>query len=494
MWRRSSRSRQLLRSAFALGGVSAAGVWLSAAACSFLYDSDKLPSQPDGGIDAPLDSCGLELEAVASPDLQEGWGDGGGRPALLVVRGKNLAKDATIKLSPSTPSDAPQVELLGQPEISSGGGFLAVQLVAHVDPALAAGAAIPLTITISQTCNGAPVEQTLADALRVIGLGELTAAPADGLLTGAPHLYSKIQVTGALSVKAGETGPLILRSNSSLELGGAISVNGGTITPGPGAAAGGPKGSSGAGPGRGEGAPATGGNGGGAGYVADASGSLAGKLAGDPLITSFAKNQGSGGGGGVGVLGLVGGDAGGGGGTVELTARGVAKLTNLSAVGGAGTQGNGSAGGGGSGGTIVLRGSEVTAGTLDVSGGASAGNRGAAGRVRIDTPSLIAATTVPAGGARRGGTFRADVPWFITEAQLSISLLGTAAAQIDVRVLDRDRQPLGLPVALDFQGADEATAKIPLKQGYNLICAVPQGSSVSVAESTNCVEVARLAQ
>lgn len=494
MRRPSVRPGRLLRSAFVLGGVAAAGIWMAGGACSWLYDSDKLPLPPDGNTDGPIDPCDPLVEEVSPPVLQEGWGDGEGRPALLVIKGANLAQDATLKLTPTNPADAPLLDLVGAPQISSGGGLLAVQVAVHVDPALGAGASIPLTVTVSQACNGATAEASQADQLRIAGYAELTTPPADGLTTSAPHVYSKIQVTGQLVVKAGETAPLILRSNSSLELASALTVNGGVITPGPGAAAGGPKGASGAGPGRGEGAPGTGGNGGGAGYATAASGGLAGPQAGDVLITSFATNQGSGGGGGVGVLGLVGGDAGGGGGTVELTARGIAKIGNVSAIGGAGEQGNGSAGGGGSGGTIVVRGAQVTTGALNVSGGNSAGNKGAAGRVRIDTPNLIASTTVPANSARRGGTFPADAPAIITEDKLQVSILGTTATKLDVRVLDRDRQTFGPALTLDFQGGDTATARVPLQLGYNLVCALPQGSSISVAESTNCIEVARLAR
>lgn len=112
----------------------------------------------------------------------------------------------------------------------------------------------------------------------------------------------------------------------------------------------------------------------------------------------------------------------------------------------------------------------------------------------LDTPNLIASTTVPANSARRGGTFPADAPAIITEDKLQVSILGTTATKLDVRVLDRDRQTFGPALTLDFQGGDTATARVPLQLGYNLVCALPQGSSVSVAESTNCIEVARLAR
>jgi hypothetical protein len=490
MRRTSSRLVRPLR-------IAALGSAVLMSGCSLLYDSGKLPQQqPDAAIDAPINACALEIFEVAPTVLHEGWGDGGGRPAVLVISGKNFvgSKIELTATDAANASHAAKLEVLDPVVVSNGGGYLVAQLAAHVDETLAARALVELTVSVSQPCpEGGSVTQTKADLVRVLGYDELTANPADGLVTAAPLVYSKVAVTGALTVKAGETGPLILRSNSSLELGAAISVNGGTITAGPGGEAGGPKGAAGGGPGRGNGAPGTGGNGGAAGYVTAGSGALAGPLAGDPLISSYTTNRGSGGGGGVGVLGLIGGDAGGGGGTIELTARGITKLTNLTAIGGGGTQGNGSAGAGGSGGTIVLRGSEVTAGTLNVSGGPSMGNPGAAGRIRIDTPTLVSATSVPAGGVRRGGTFPKGLPWVVTEDKIAISLLGTTGTKLDLRVLDSERQAQGAPVTVDFQASDEVTARVPLQLGYNLVCALPQGSSVSVAESTNCVEIARLA-
>jgi hypothetical protein len=468
-----------------LGVLAAVGLL---SGCSFLYDSEKLPvQQVDAPIDAPLNLCEPTIESVSPPVLHEGVGEGGGRPTVLVVKGTSISRDATITVTPVDTAARAELALLGAPAISSGGAYLATQVVARVDPMLNAGTSTPLKVEISQFCaaSNAMVSASATDLLQLRGYAELTT---QAINPAAPNVYSMIDISTARTFTGNS--PVILRSNSSLEVSVPLSVNAPASgpNPGPGGQAGGGRGAAGGGPGGGGGGPSNGGNGGGAGYRVMADGSLGGKMAGDPLVTSYADNKGSGGGGGYGLLVLGGGAGGGGGGTIELSARGTLAIAGVTANGGGGLEGNGTAGGGGSGGTIVLRGSAVTTtGALEVSGGPSAGNRGAPGRIRVDTRELSAELRAVAG---RGGTFSESPFWVVNEDQVSFTLFGTAGTKVDVRVIDEMGLAVGSVTSVDFQGVDSAPVRATLGYGYNLICALPAGSSVSMTESTNCVEVA----
>lgn len=471
-------------------GVLCAATLLSG--CSLLYDSGKLPEQMvDAPVDAMVQPCMPTISQAFPSALHEGMGEGGGRPGLLVLQGASFAKDAVVKLTPTDAANAPQLELIGPSAVTGGGSFLAIQVISKVDPTLAAGTSIPLTVEVSQFCpdRGEMVSVSATEKLALRGYDELKTAAVVG--TGEPKVYSMIDVTAPLTITG--TGALILHSNSSVNLLGDINVSGAMATPGPGGQAGGGAGATGGGPGRGSAGPSGGGPGGAAGYKAAASGAGGGMMAGDTLVTSYINNLGSGGGGSVVLLG-IGNPGGGGGGTIELTARGQLKVGNITSNGGNGT-GGGGGGGGGSGGTIVLRGEEVDVGTLLVAGGGGS-NTGSVGRIRIDTPVLTPALR---NLASRGGTFPPNEPkpnrpsnllYVQNQETVSFTMYGTAGTKVDVRVLNDLVDPPKSVVPVDFQGTDEARVRVSLGNGYNLICALPSGSNLSNTESTNCVEVA----
>lgn len=473
-------------------GVLCAATLLSG--CSLLYDSGNLPEQTvDAPIDAAVQPCMPSIKQTFPSELHEGMGEGGGRPGLLVLQGESFAKDAVVKLTPTDAANAPQLEVVGPAAVTGGGGFLAIQVISKVDPALAAGASIPLTVEVSQFCpdRGEMVSASVAEKLTLRGYDELKSAAVTA--TGAAKVYSMIDVADPLTITG--TGPVILRSNSSINLPGAINLSGAMAVAGLGGEAGGGVGATGGGPGRGAAGPQGGGPGGGAGYKNPASGPGGGPMAGDTLITSYSDNKGSGGGGSVVLLG-IGNAGGGGGGTIELTARGKLTVGNITANGGNGAGSGAGGGGGGSGGTIVLRGEEVTAGTLQVAGGMGT-NSGSVGRIRIDSPLV----TPPALGdlASRGGTFppnekKPNLPsnllYVQNEETVSFSLYGTEGTTVDVRVLNDLVDPPKPVIPVDFQGTDEARVRVSLGNGYNRICALPRGSNLSRSESTNCIEVA----
>src|SRR6185503_4497383 len=124
-----SRMRQHL--GFAIASTALAG-------CSLIYNPNNLPGPPsEAGIDAPPDAppdaeiildadpTKLELVEIAPSTIDEGQGDGGSRPALVVIG--------------------------GHPIVAKNGNWIAIAVTAHVDPALAAGATRALTVTVTQT-------------------------------------------------------------------------------------------------------------------------------------------------------------------------------------------------------------------------------------------------------------------------------------------------------------------------------------------------------
>jgi hypothetical protein len=202
-------------------------------ACSLLYNPNDLTEpSPDAQPDArPVDPDLLKLTGLQAQGsaLDEGVGDGHGRPALLVVAGTDIAANATITITRKGGGALPNLELRNPPVISKAGDLIAVPVAALVDPTLAAGASVELDVMISQPGNsGATIEAHAAWSLA--GYGELDAAA--NLPTADAHTYSRVNVTGP--VRATGTKPLIIRSNSSLSLTTALDVSGNGQAAGPG--------------------------------------------------------------------------------------------------------------------------------------------------------------------------------------------------------------------------------------------------------------------
>lgn len=469
--------------------------------CSFLYDSATLADHIDPpeviNVDANPDSLTVETVAAA-PALEEGYGDSGSRPALLVLEGADFTPETTVEITAADGTPVPGLAVQDK-KVSRGHTRIAVTVSVTASAALEGDKDYPLKIVVSKPdALGAPLVQTRDWVLK--GRHELERGGlilAEGL--DKPHIYSKVDIpanTGALTVQG--TKPLVMRSNSSFRIAVDLQLSASGQNGGPGGGAkGGAGGATGDGPsgGRGGAGGILGNHAGGGGFAtAGFGGPTAAPPAGDAQITSFASNGSSGGGGGGVLGGALGGAGGGGGGAIELSARGELSVANITSNGGAGTAGllNLGDGGGGTGGTIVLRtATKLTAGTLSAAGGrgGNANNSGSAGRIRVDAAEIGGGVTTPE--AARGAMFDPATPMTVSLAELKVKLLSTAGTRFDLHAFDGAGQALlDAPLVLDFQGSSEVTAKVKLRHGYNLLCTTPPGSTINLTESANCLEIA----
>jgi len=482
--------------------------------CSFIYNPNNINRDVDAKLVdtehvVDVNPAGLTLTYAYPAVVYEGVGTGGSRPAVVVIRGEEIAPNATVTVVPMT--GAPTQITVNDVKVAGDHRWIALSITVPVDEMQDetggnAKAALPLVITVD---NGMGHTAMLPmDALKVQWLDQLEApitAPADPM-----KRYSKILVTGATNFAASSTAHrATLRSMSSIEFDAALTANAAGLNPGPGGCAGGPVAMTGA--------TATtdgdvcqpgqhGGGGGGGGYVlaGDSSNNGAGgSPTGDALISAFKTNVAGGGGGGDQTAALLGGGAGGGGGgTIFLDAGGTLTLkAGVSANGAAGTNGGlGGGGGGGAGGTILLRsgGAMSVTGTVSaggMGGGTGTGGAGGAahdGRVRFDAASITG--TAPTG--TQGSTFTM-VPAFSTTMDVPqgmITLSGPPGASniFHGQGYDKDGNATNA-FDLSYSGAGVAMPAVTLAAGYNQLCVlVPNGNVFTAPESANCVEIAFL--
>ena len=117
------------------------------AGCSLIYNPNNLPGAPsEAGIDAPpdgppdaeiildADPTMLVLETIAPSSIDEGQGDGGSRPALIVIGGHQIIdNNTTVEI---TADSGTALLTRGTPVIAKNGNWIAIPVTAHVDPAL----------------------------------------------------------------------------------------------------------------------------------------------------------------------------------------------------------------------------------------------------------------------------------------------------------------------------------------------------------------------
>ncbi|MGE5186107.1 MAG: hypothetical protein ACM31C_28825 [Acidobacteriota bacterium] len=486
--------------------------------CSLLYNPSNISKQPiDGAIDAPAidaNAANLSVIAAAPSIIDEGQGDFGSRPAVLVVHGSNFVVGAQVTI---TAASTIHVDVDNtQVAISSAADYLAVPVTAHVDPALGETAPVPLTITVTQPANGSTVSQMLAGQVSLQGHAELDAAhlpPTDG--TALAMKYSKIDLTGNDFTFTGGAGqPVLLRSVSSIAI-GTITAKGkdasGTThgVAGPGGCNGGDGSTAGdCDGGGGAGTASTvslgSGGGGGAGFAAmgtsgnDTGHGTGGSQVGDDLIATYAgfmsnkPNHAAGGGGGGGSTLGAGGGGGGGGGLVELTAGGDVTTGVIDTSGGAGSSANGAGGGGGAGGVIVLRAGgtlTVTSGTLKALGGAAGASdagAGSDGRIRWDAPAGGAPSAMPT--PVRGPAYTTTAI-AVTTAQLQ--LVGSPNHTFSIYWVD-DAQQTHTGSMGSFGDAGTATIGPALAPGYSHVCITLTGGQQGKPEADKCIDVAYL--
>lgn len=477
------------------------------AGCSLIYNPNNLPDPRT--IDAALvdaNACAVEVASVAPSVIEEGQGDGGSLPALVVLHGNNFVNsNLRIELKASDGraiAAEPVTDAMASPDTT----YLAFTVTLHVDPAIAS--AVPLDVVVSQDCNATA---TLAGQLTLQGLPELTAVPAD--VSQLRKKYSKVALGNAALTG---TVPAEINAVSSIDMGN-VTASASGMTAGPGGASGAV--SPGGGPGGGgQGAGVSGlgllgagGGGGGAGYTSDGGpgdkgSGLGGGAGGGPghqtgddmLISSGANRASAGGGGGTGNLtGIVtGGFGGGGGGTVLVSAGGNVKIASIAANGAPGEtrSSGGGGGGGGAGGTVLV---STTNGTLmvnaiEVGGGGAGGPNGGAGspgRVRWDAPGGGAPSS-PASAAKRGPVIAASASRTVNTPTHAFMVHGERDHAFTVRVVDQDNLSHdGGRGVFDDSGVAPITAS--LRKGYNKVCVtLDGGSGGTIAE--RCTDVAYL--
>jgi hypothetical protein len=479
--------------------------------CSLIYNTGNIPHQPpDAMLDAPLVPTALHVKDLSPLMIDEGQGDGGSRPAVLVLHGENFVTGAQVVISSPASISVDNSQAM----VSHDGTLLAVPVTAHVDPA-GEGTRVTLAVQVTQPdgMGGTVTQPLIGTAPTLYAHDELMTTT-----TAPKQLYSKIQLLTALGSLPPGGSPFILRSVSSLEIAG-ISAKGGDASgmtagvAGIGGNPGGGQDTKGAGSGGGEKGTdgnsallgGIGGDGGGGGFATaggvggDNGGGAGGVAMGDDGISNYMANSSSGGGGGGRNAGLTGGfgtagGGGGGGGVIELTAGGDLMTGAIDVSGGVGAGGGaspgGCGGGGGTGGVIVLRaGGMLSAGTLTATGGGGGtatgsatgmGGAGSVGRIRWDNAAVGTVSASPA--AVRGPSF-VSAPLIATDPTLSI--VGAPGKTVTPYI----NGTAGSEISLDGSGNASVTLTVA---GYNRVCVVVAGGILYNDASSECIDVAYL--
>ena len=510
---------QVARLALTFASVSGAG-------CSLIYNPSNIPTgvgdaapdqMVDADIDAPLADANpakLEIDSFFPATINEGQGDLGSRPMMLVLIGHQMIADAQVTLA-STPPGMVTADN-SKIQIAADGNSIAVPVTALVDDTLTGD--VELTVTVTQLAG--TVSQTAKTTLKLTKLGTLKTVVVSGGVADASQLaklYAKVDLGATPIAWIGDSAhPVIIKAVSSITV-PAMTANGGgggknaAGGGGPGGCAGGGAGGvggCGGDAGGGGQASGTGGGGGGGHAVAGTAGAgmnggPAGGKQGASTIVDYTLDHGTGGGGGAaGTLSQSGG-GGGGGGTIELTAGGTITAGALQVKGGGGggagsLLGGSGGGGGGAGGTVVIRSAAgaLTLGAITIDGGGGgagasgggAGGPGAVGRVRADTPS----SGVPT-GAHQNPTFATSNMQIVVAEMPTLTVVGTTQDAFDVYVVDsggniRTDEPQNQTI-----GANGMKTFVPtLNPGYNLVCATIKGGTQGGDLSDICMEVAFL--
>lgn len=493
---------------------SVAAIAPAVAGCSLIYNPNNLPDPRS--IDAAIvdsNPCALMIDGITPSVIDEGQGDLGSAPALLVVHGNNIVStDLQVELRPpagKTVHLGPISDLAASHDTT----YLAFTVAAMVDGQLEVDVPLDVIVTQGGSAAGTCTHQaTLTGQLTLRGRKELTSV-TDYTSIDPMYAYSQVDLPAPPVAMGGPA--LTIRAVSSISI-GTLTAKASGMTAGPGGFDGG--GGPGNGPGAGGvGGPVSGaglgsgGGGGGAGYAGDgkagmrgsgANGGTAGSLGlacGDDELLGPNNRASSGGAGGSGGLLAInaGGVGGGGGGTVTLIAGGNLSVDAVIATGGDGTaaKGAGGDGGGGAGGTVLLRTLHGTlrAPMIQVAGGkgtgtsAANGGAGAAGRVRWDAPG----DTAPGADAPtvRGPSLVVPTRIF-TAASPQINVKGPGNRGFIVRVIDQDNMPHDSGLE-SFNAAGTTMIAPALSGGRNQVCVILDGGpQTTVADQ--CIDVAYL--
>jgi hypothetical protein len=510
------------------------------AGCSLLYNPNNLPNPHDAGPDAEIildaDPSMLVVTGVAPAVINEGQGDGGSPPALLVIAGHQMVDaNTTIELIPEDASAVAGASplVVGTPVVAKDGDWIAVPITSHVDGKLGKAQQIVFDVQVSEDIRAQPGMRSsykLVGQLTLQGLDELAVAKGAAAsidTTTLQPLYSQVDLESDVTFTKGPRA--IVHAVSSIKAQG-ITANGkdgsdpavGSAWIG-GCGGGGPSSDglcSGGRGGKGNGGIAGGGGGGGGGgFSADGSpGTLAGNggpgaKTGDDLIVTYDgtgsstpnKSEGGGGGGPSAlIISSNGGSGGGGGGTVELTAGGDVTVGAITAKGGKGQDStNAAGGGGGAGGLVMLRAGRTLSAPAAIAvdggaggaagGGSGTGGAGAAGRVRWDAAKGSAPASVSAGTSRQGPAFTLD-SYLFRDPAAKITVDADKNVRFSVYAInfgvDGQTTTLGGEVSTSALGTASFTQM--LSRGLTQLCLTLDGGMQGASEADKCVFVAYL--
>src|SRR5215510_13391561 len=158
------------------------------AGCSLIYNPGNLPDPRT--IDAAVvdsNACAVQVDGVAPATIDEGQGDGGSLPALVVLHGNNLVNTGLhIELKPPSGKTVPAMPVTDA-VASSDTTYVAFTVTVPADDGFTG--AVPLDVVVTQDCNATA---TLTAKLTLQGLPELTAPP--GTTTQLAKKYSKVSL------------------------------------------------------------------------------------------------------------------------------------------------------------------------------------------------------------------------------------------------------------------------------------------------------------
>jgi hypothetical protein len=501
---------------------------LVVASCSIIYNPDNIHVKDAARLDAPPDVAinpqNISVHDVSPSRIDEGQGDGGGRPVVLVVHGSNFTHEAMVALTQTqiTGSNAPELTVdNGSAVVSSDGSYIVVPVIATAGSGSSENVTASLTVTVTEP--DAPTAM-LPSATTWYGHDELTTVSQVSTGSGA-QLFSKVDLgtTPPTIVATGGSGSaLLVQAFSSISIGGVtasgVAGNAGTGgSGGPGGCSGGNSASSGncySAGGKGSSSTSiafgTGAGGGGAGFVnagssgGAAGGGMGGSAIADNLLTAWTSSPagsiaaGGGGGGTSDIVGVgsqePGGGGGGGGGFVELVAGGTVMVTGLIDVsGGAGGSDNSVGGGGGAGGMVILTGASLSVtmpinalGGAGGASGASAGGSGSIGRVRWDSPAT---------GITTGSAAVTQGPAFVgTDLVLpseSLQLVGSPHASIEYYDTNAAGEQTTMQMT-SFNGNGSVMIQPSLTVGWNHVCVFLVGGMPGSFQAERCIDVAYL--
>ena len=202
------------------------------AGCSLIYNPNNLPDPRL--IDAAVvdaNPCALVLDRITPSVIDEGQGDLGSAPALLVVHGNNIVgTDLQVELRPPA-GKAVRLGPIRDLAASHDTTYLAFTVAAMVDDKLEVD--VPLDVVVTQGASSAGTcthQATLTGQLTLRGRKELTSVTNFASID-PQYAYSKVELP-TLPVAMG--GPaLTIRAVSSIAM-GTLTAKGNGTTAGPG--------------------------------------------------------------------------------------------------------------------------------------------------------------------------------------------------------------------------------------------------------------------